>query len=252
MAKVPKKVVDRLGSGLRRFQPILSSAKARDVNEADTVTIVTDVLAELLGYDKYSEITSELQIRGTYCDLAIRIENKIKFIVEVKAIGLDLKDTHTKQAVDYGANQGCEWVALTNGVNWKVFHIAFTRPIKQQLVFELDLLTLNPRLAESAEALYPITREGLLKAALSDYHSQRQAMNRYSLSALLLGDSILKVLRRELKRLAPGIKIQTDDIKSVLMHEVLKREVVDGEQATEAMKKVRRANRKQLRTKRKG
>ena len=40
MASVPKKVVERLVAGLKQFQPILAAAKARDVNEADTVTIV--------------------------------------------------------------------------------------------------------------------------------------------------------------------------------------------------------------------
>lgn len=33
---IPVKVAERLAAGLKRFQPILSSAKARDVNESDT------------------------------------------------------------------------------------------------------------------------------------------------------------------------------------------------------------------------
>ena len=32
--------------------------------------IVTDVLAEIFGYDKDSEVTRELCIRGKFCDLA--------------------------------------------------------------------------------------------------------------------------------------------------------------------------------------
>ncbi|HEV7922218.1 MAG TPA: hypothetical protein VGR02_15640 [Thermoanaerobaculia bacterium] len=55
---------------MKRFQPILTAAKARDVNESDTSLIVTDVMAEIFGYDKYSEVTRELCIRGTFCDLA--------------------------------------------------------------------------------------------------------------------------------------------------------------------------------------
>ena len=105
---IPSRVSDRLSSGLKRFQPILSSAKSRDVNESDTSMIVTDVLADVFGYDKYSEITRELCIRGTFCDLATRIEGKFQMLIEVKAIGLGLKDTHVKQAVDYAANQGIE------------------------------------------------------------------------------------------------------------------------------------------------
>ncbi|MHB8896903.1 MAG: type I restriction enzyme HsdR N-terminal domain-containing protein, partial [Candidatus Geothermincolia bacterium] len=88
--RIPAKVETRMKDALKRFQPILSSALARDVNESDTASIVTDLLAEVFGYDKYHEVTSEHMIRGTYCDLAITIEGKLCLLVEVKAIGLDL------------------------------------------------------------------------------------------------------------------------------------------------------------------
>src|SRR5690242_10707770 len=101
MMRIHQKVADRIASGLKRFQPILQAAHARDINESDTVVIITDVLQYVLGYDKYAEITSEHAIRGTYCDLAIKIDGRLALLIEVKAIGLGLKDNHVKQAVDY-------------------------------------------------------------------------------------------------------------------------------------------------------
>ena len=41
MPQVPNKVAERLAAGIKRFQPILASAKTRDVGESDTVIIVT-------------------------------------------------------------------------------------------------------------------------------------------------------------------------------------------------------------------
>jgi len=248
MPSIPKKVASRLAVGLKRFQPIISSARARDVNESDTVVIVTDLLSELFGYDKYTEITTEHAIRGTYCDLAITIEGKIRFIIEVKAIGLDLRDTHVKQAVDYAANQGTEWAILTNGMIWKVLHVSFGRPISQELVCELDLLSLNPRNSDDVESVYVLTREGLLKSALIDYHTQRQATNRFLLGALLLSEPVLKVVRRELRRLSPDVKTQLREIRTALSQEVLKREVVEGDKANQAARQVKQSNKKQLRT----
>ena len=70
MPNVPKKVAERLSKQLRRFQRILRSAKDRDVNESDTVTIIVDMLEDLFGFDKYTDVTSEQEIRGTYCDLS--------------------------------------------------------------------------------------------------------------------------------------------------------------------------------------
>ena len=69
---VPSRVLSRLVSGLKKFQPILENAKTRDVNESDTVTILVDILQDVFGYDKYTDITSEHAIRGTFFDLAIK------------------------------------------------------------------------------------------------------------------------------------------------------------------------------------
>jgi hypothetical protein len=117
MAKNPRKVADRLIAGIKRFQPILAAAKVRDVGESDTVMIVTDMLAEVFDYDKYSEITSEFSIRGTFVDLATKIDGVPQTLIEVKAIGLELKDAHVKQAVDYAANQGIGFWSTATAVS---------------------------------------------------------------------------------------------------------------------------------------
>lgn len=235
---VPAKAATRISGALKRFQPILSSALARDVNESDTAAIVTDILAELFGYDKYHEVTSEHQIRGTYCDLAVALEGQLKMLIEIKAVGLDLKDKHLRQVVNYAANQGCEWVVLTNGVTWQVYKVDFGKPIKEDLVLELDFLNLNPRSSENLQSLYLLSREGLAKSALPEYYIQKQATGRHILGAVLMSEPILNAVRRELRKLAPEVRVTTDQIRSSLEQEVLKREIVEGEKADEARKKV--------------
>lgn len=238
MANIPTKVYDRLSSGIKKFQTILNNAKTRDVNESDTVIVITDMLSEIFGYDKYSEITSEFMVRSTYCDLAIKLDSKISFLLEVKAIGLELKDNFVKQAVDYAANQGIDFVVLTNGVLWKVFKIAFTKPIDQELVFEFDFLELNNKNSDDVEKLSLLSKEGWLKSFLYEYHSQKQALSKFFLSALILSDPIADVIRRELRKIAPDVKVTSEQIKEVILKEVLKREVIEGEKADEAKKKI--------------
>lgn len=238
MASVSTKVYDRLSSGIKKFQPILNNAKSRDVNESDTVIIITDMLCEIFGYDKYSEITSEFMVRSTYCDLAIKLEGKLAFLLEVKAIGLELKDNFIKQAVDYAANQGIDFVVLTNGVLWKVYKITFTKPIDQELVFEIDFLGMSNKNSDDVEKLALLAKEGWLKSFLYDYHSQKQALSKFFLSALIQSDSIIEVIRRELRKISPDVKVTSDQIKEVIFKEVLKREVIEGEKADEAKKKI--------------
>ena len=244
---IPARVAERLATGVKRFQPILSAAKSRDVNESDTSMIVTDVLADVFGYDKYSEVTRELCIRGTFCDLATRIDGKFQMLIEVKAIGLELKDAHVKQAVDYAANQGIEWVALTNGNLWKVFRVVFAKPIDADLVLDIDLLALNPKKADDLESVYLLTRESMLKSGLYAYHDHLQATNKFYLAAVVLSDAVLETVRRELRRLSDA-KIEIEELREALKSEVIKREVIEGEKADGARKKVTRSAGKMLRT----
>lgn len=247
MATVPKKVAERLIVGIKRFQPILAAAKARDVGETDTVTIVKDMLADIFGYDKYAELTSEFAIRGTYCDLAVKLDGKLSTLIEVKAIGIELKEAHVKQAVDYAANQGVDWVLLTNGIRWCVYHVFFTRPIGQEMIVDIDFSILNPKSQSDLEMISLWCKEGWQRSALGDFHTQKQALSRFFLGAMILSDPVLEVVRRELRRVSPDVRIDIEQIRSVLVNEVLKREVMEGEKADEARKKISRSANKSLR-----
>jgi hypothetical protein len=245
MPILPKRVAERLAAGVKRFQPILAAAKARDVGESDTVTIIKDMLADVFGYDKYSEVTSEHAIRGTYCDLATKIEGTLQTLIEVKAIGLELREAHVKQAIDYAANQGVDWVLLTNGIAWRVYHVIFAKPIDQELVVELDFCALNPKLESDLELLYLWCKEGWVKSVLGEYHIQKQALSRFFVGAMILTDPILDVIRRELRRVSPEVKIETEQIRAVLISEVIKREVQEGDKADEARRKIAKIQNKQ-------
>lgn len=247
MASTPKKVAERLVAGIKKYQPILASAKARDVGEADTVTVIKDMLADVFGYDKYSEVTSEFSIRGTFCDLAIKTDGTLQTLIEVKAIGLELKDSHVKQAIDYAANQGVDWVLLTNGMCWRVYHLTFAKPIEQELVVNIDFSALNTRLESDIDLLYLWCKEGWQRSVLDEYNTQKQALSKFFVGAMLQTKPVLEVIRRELRHMSPDVRIDLEQIKGVLAEEVIKRDVLEGEKADEARKKIARAASKALR-----
>jgi predicted type IV restriction endonuclease len=123
--KVSKRFLDRARPALRRYRKVLDSARKRDVNESDTSVIVNDMLTELLGYDKYNDITTEFAVRSTFCDLAIKCDGRVQYLIEVKPIGAELKELYLRQAIEYGAREGIEWIILTNGVLWQAHRIRF-------------------------------------------------------------------------------------------------------------------------------
>ena len=244
MLKISQKISKRLSEGIKNFQPVLKAANSRDVNESDTSTIVTDMLSDIWGYDKYSEITSEFMIRSTYCDLAVVINGKPNIIIEVKAIGLELKDNHIKQAVDYACNQGIDWVVLTNSIEWKLYKVLYNKPIEHELVFEFNFMELSSKKKKDVEFLFPLTREGVAKSTLEDYHDQKQALSRFTLGALILSDHYLTSIRKDLRKLAPGINIELDEIKDVITNELFKREVIESGDIKTAEKKVKKLEQK--------
>lgn len=242
---IPKRTIERVTDGLKRFAPILQTQRDRDVSEADTVTVVKDLLSEVFGYDKYAELTSEHAIRGTFCDLAVQFDGKLRLLIEVKAIGSDLQDRHIKQSVDYAANQGIEWVVLTNGIEWVLFHVVFKKPIEKEEVVRINLLGIDPKKEGDLERLYLLTREGISKDALTEYRDRMDATSRFMVAAIILeSDDVLNAIRREIRR-CTDILIDRDDIVKVLREQVIKREVQEGDSADTA---ARRFNRKRDRT----
>jgi hypothetical protein len=125
----------------------------------------------------------------------------------------------------------------------------FSKPIDHELVVEINFLNLDHRSQADLETLFLFTKESWAKSLLSDYYDQKQALSRFSIGAVLLTEPVLTIIKRELKRISPDVKIDIEQISAVLETEVLKREVVEGEKATEASKRIARAASKALRSK---
>lgn len=240
---ISAKVQARIASQIKRYQGILAGIQNRDVSEADTVTVINDILADVCGYDKYVHITSQYAIRGTFVDLAVKVDEDIRYLIEVKAIGIELKDSHVKQAIDYAANEGIEWVVLTNGANWRIYKVHFGKPIEKILVCELNVLAASPKSTDIIECFGNLSREGFSKGTMADLLLQKQVTNKFTVAALLQTDAVLDTLRREIRRISSGVKVDADYLRTLLQAEVLKRDLVDGEEAKAACQNVKRLQR---------
>lgn len=239
--KIPKKAHDRLIAGLKKYQPIVGKLRERDISEADTVTVIKDMLTDIFGYDKYIELTSEQQIRGTFCDLAIKVEGKIYYLAEIKSAGTTLNDNHLRQAINYGAHQGIEWIILSNAIEWKIFRIKFGQPIDYEEVFSFDVCKLSARSNDDLAMIYMLCRESISSDALTEFHRQAQIVNRYVISELIQSDAVVSTLRRELRRLFDGVRATDEDLRIILTSDVLKRDTIDGDPPKVAKALVKKA-----------
>jgi hypothetical protein len=241
-AKFTKKVLD----GIKKYQAVINLLKKKDANESDTVTVVTDILQDIFLYDKYTEVTSEYAIRGTYCDLAIITPNthKIRFLIEVKAVPVALNDNHTKQAVDYGANAGVNWVILTNAERWMIYKIKFGKPIDKELVYEFNLLQVNEKTVKELEAIHAISKEGQQGSSIDDFYSSIQIKNKYIIGNLLVGDDIYTLIRKTIKKLYDDVKITNEEIADIMANDIIKREIIDSDESKKAKKEIEKRYKK--------
>jgi len=242
------KIEARIVAQLKKYQSILGQAKQKDISESDTSSIVREMLCDVLGCHKFEDITGEHNIRGTFVDLAVQADGRMLFLVEVKAIGIPLKDQHVKQAIDYAANQGTEWVVLTNAAEWRVYKVQFSKPIDKILVCGFDLLTMTPKNQDVIECFGNLSREEFSKETMAEFFQRKEICSKFTFAAVLQTDAMIESLRKEIRRLS-GIRIDPDVIRKIMSDEVIKRELIDSEDGKNSQSIVKKYLKAQAREK---
>lgn len=226
MPKYVDAAKDRIRKGLRRFVPILEKAKQSGLNEADTRTIIKTMLEELLGYDKFFDVTAEFSIKGQYADFAVKIEDQIRFFIEAKAIGIELDERHLFQVVGYAANHGHDWAVLTNGDEWKVFRL-FTGPERRtEKVCAVRLTDPDVPPRDKVERLFLVSKEGFRAKALESYWAKVEALHPKRLAQLLFQPKVLSLLGREVRRHAKS-RVSDEQVRDVLLNQVVRGSLAD-------------------------
>jgi len=225
MATRAEKAKARINDGLRKYASILETASQRSINEADTSAIVYDLLGDVLGYNKYEDVTGQFKVRGQYADYAVKVNGDIKFFVEVKAAGTALRADHLRQVTAYAVNEGVDWAILTNGATWQVYHVAFEKPVNVELVFEVDLLSGNR--AEVIDLLYLIGREGMAKDEVRKYWTDKLAVSAPNIIRVLLCDEVIYQMRREFRQLT-GHRLSPEEMRKLVLSQVVRPELADA------------------------
>ena len=247
--RIPSTTKKRLISAVPKFRKVLLQARERDINEASTVMIVTDILEEVFGYDRYSEIVREYEIKGRYCDIAIKTSRKIEYLIEVKAIGRELKAPHVRQAVTYASHEGVRWVVLTNGINWEVYIVELKDSVESAKVLSFDLTEINAQKTDDQETMFLLCKRGTKQDTIDEFYSYRQSINRFTIAAILLTEPVISSIRKGLKSIQKGLKVDNEKIEGLIREEVLKRDLVESETAKDVAKSIQRALNKRAREK---
>ena len=170
-----------------------------ELDESGTRLLINHFLTDMLGYETLSEVKTEYMIKGTYADYVIQIGGKRHFLVEVKALSLNLSSNHLRQSINYGANEGIDFVLLTNGRVFELYKVLFEKPISHELIFSLDFSELS-NLKVLADQLQYLHKDAVLKKGLDVLWDRHSALSPKNLSKLLFSTEVIKFLQKELKK----------------------------------------------------
>ena len=217
---------DRVRAALKKFTRPLQDLVARDANEGDTRLLITDLLCDALGYDKYEDLTTEYMVRGEFADYGVRIDKQMVAFIEVKRATTKLGVKHLRQVEMYAVNEGVEWVVLTNGAHWQVYHLTAGLPVTIDLTLDLDLL--GPQTSNhKADQLFFLSKESFKRRQIEDVWRQSAATSPRALLDVMLSEPVLDAARKELRRRA-GYNVDPADLARMVRASVVRLDVLES------------------------
>jgi hypothetical protein len=207
---VPAKEKSKLLFQLRQYRKKFLVKKYENLDESATRLMINEFLTEILGYTPIEEIRTEYAIKGTYADYVIQLKRKKHFVIEVKAMQIDLAEQHLRQSLAYAANEGIDWIILTNGRQFKLFRVIFGKPISTKKILDLDIAD-KETVKNSIEFFHLLSKKSVLKKELESYWARFQALEPVNLAKLLYSEEIIKILKKKLKN-KTGIIFSNDDL----------------------------------------
>ena len=201
------------------IQDMVQKAEKADCNEAETRRRIEKIFELLMGYNAFKHLSRERAIRGAgeteHVDFAIQLEDneecKPIIMVEIKRISVNLAPKHLNQVVSYAINAGCEWIILTNGKTWKLYHVSFGQPPITKLIYSWDIF--NDDITTLAQRFELISLKSIKKGVLADLWQKTNVLHPRNLLQAILSENSVKLLKRTLKK-DSGVLLSPEDIVS--------------------------------------
>lgn len=215
---------------LSRFATAFREARDRGANESDTVMYLVKFFEDVLGYDSLKgEISKEVAIKDRYCDIGLKVDGAIRLLVEAKAASLkSLADKHIEQAENYASRSAMPWVLLTNGVEWRLYHLSFGDGIEHAVAFEFNFLEELERDPEAMWAKFELlTRASMKKDLLEDFWQQKKVLSAASVVRVLFHEDVLRVVRRLLRKDAEAM-LDIEDVFTAVRDVISKEALADA------------------------
>lgn len=218
-----QKLDKEVKKAITNARKMIDDVSKTDGNEAETRRRVERIFETLMGFDVLKHISREHAVHGVgdteHCDFAIQLDNKEPtvpiILVELKRVNIDLVSKHLKQVTSYAINMGCEWALLTNGKEWKLYHISYGQPPQTKLVESWNLLSDDPAIL--AEKFAIIGYKNLKKDGLSQLWEKRNVLTSKNVLKIICSEQSLNLIRREIRK-STEVTVTPEEIVGAVRH----------------------------------
>lgn len=215
---MPKKSTDKeTRRAIRDAKGMIEQVMRNDSNEAETRRRVERIFENVLGYDVLTHLSRERAVQGAgeteHVDFTINLQGgpdaKPVVMVELKRVGVDLALKHLKQVTSYAIDAGCEWIILTNGREWRLYHVEFGQPPVTTLLNDWNLLT--GETTDLATKFELISYKNIRSGGLDQLWLRTKVLESKNLLAAILSEPSLRYIRRHLRK-SMGVGVGVEEI----------------------------------------
>lgn len=130
--------MDDLETALARVRDRIVRHRGRGIGEQDTKAALIGPVLRALGWDTedLEDVKLEHRLKSNHnpVDYALFLRREARLFIEAKPLGARLDDVRwAGQMLGYAAMAGVEWVALTDGDEWRIYNSHAAVPVDRKL-----------------------------------------------------------------------------------------------------------------------
>ena len=202
---------------IRDARTIIQKSEKADANEAETRRRIERIFENVMGYDPFVHLSRERAVRGAgeteHVDFSIQIDGNTDsppiIMVEIKRVAIDLSRKHLKQVTSYAIDAGCEWTLLTNGREWKLYHVAFGQPPESREVQSWNLLVDD--LGDLVKSFDLISFRSLKHKSLDELWQKTSILSPRNVLEAIICEQSMNVIRRQLRKKS-GVLLKPEEV----------------------------------------
>lgn len=231
MIKAPAKFKKPMSLGIKRYVTHVQNlvAKGKAGTEEDARIIINDILADVLGYDKYNDLKTEFKDKNGRLDYIVKLsegplakkKDRFDFVIEAKAACVELKEDHVNQALTYCLTANIDFFMLTNAKDWHLYKVNKSKAKNEaSLIWEVNL-----NAGEDAETLademYVLSKHAYIEEKWHFISDHSKATDMGDIMAIIYSDKFVKSICKSLKDIH-DVKIVDEVVREILNDKVFK------------------------------